>query len=214
MAEFVNVSYFKTPTLRCYILHTSYVGCVQFSECWYQDRAYNPHHVLILEYFHHPPKKPRVRSLSILTNGFPKIKYLCQVSFIPGFRSSIPISRKQLGLKVKDTGSRNSADEQLPDLGEDWLYNLKGCCVIMPIKAPQSKCQLLRSLEPLLYHVSLLYLLLLHHHLTYKTSITTSVHYFLHLLYYHHFHHHSPPWPPPTHLLPSHSFLFHYLLHF
>lgn len=119
MVEFDNVSYFKIPTLRCYIAYASSVVRVQSSECWYQDREYNPHHVLILEYFHHPPKKPCVQSLSILTNGFPKIKYLCQVSFIPSFRSGIPTSRRRLGLNVKDTSSRISADEQLHDLGED-----------------------------------------------------------------------------------------------
>lgn len=119
MVEFDNVSYFNIPTLRCYTVYASSVVRVQFSECWYQDREYNPHHVLILEYFHHSPKKPHVQSLSILTNGFPKIKCLCQVSFIPGFRSGIPTSRRQLGLKAKDTSSRISTDEQLHDLGED-----------------------------------------------------------------------------------------------
>lgn len=167
MVEFVNVSYFKTPTLRCYIAYTSSVGRVRSCEYCYQDRAYNAHQVLILEYFHHPPKKPPVRGLSILTNGFPKIKCLCQVSFIPGFRSGIPISRRQLGLKVKDTGSRISADEQLRDLGED------STTVIMAIRAPQSKCQRLLSLQPLVCHVSLLYLLLLQHHLSYNAAITT-----------------------------------------
>lgn len=177
MVEFYNVSYFKTPTLRCYIAYASSVVRVQSSECWYQDTEYNPHHVLILEYFHHPPKKPCVQSLSILTNGFPKIKYLCQVSFIPSFRSGIPTSRRRLGLNVKDTSSRISADEQLHDLGEDSVASRA---------AVESRCGHAHSSPPCAAALPPLL----------TTSIPSSLRIFLHLLYQHHLDHRYPPWLP------------------
>lgn len=54
-----------------------------------------------------------------LDKWFSQNKMSLPSQFIPSFRSGIPTSRRRLGLNVKGTSSRISADEQLHDLGED-----------------------------------------------------------------------------------------------
>lgn len=115
-----------------------------------------------------------------LDKWFSQNKMPLPSQFIPSFRSGIPTSRRGLGLNVKDTSSRISADEQLHDLGEDFVASRAAveiqCGHVH--NSPSKHC---------CFH--------------YNLCCTTTSPNNLHLLYQHHLDHRlsstaSPPFPP------------------